>query len=163
MPATTACTFCEEERCAEDDVSSAEGREGCGEGSGGQRVWVRAFVNTRGFVGFEVWGSSCGGLEVWGGSHVFLHQSIHDTLPTIHQIMCRPKAHKMAVSCPAAIYVDISFCFSKRIRRRKHQCEHATAIRVTHAHTHRQKLRNVWEEGKEGEDSSTSTEKEMRW
>ena len=45
---------------------------------------------------------------------VFFYQSVHDTTPTIHQMMCRPKAHNLAVSCPAAIYVDLSFVSLKK-------------------------------------------------
>ena len=59
--------------------------------------------------------------------NLFFYQSVQATAPTMHQLTCRPEAHKMAVSC---LSFDLSFvCVLESFRRgnhRKHLCEQAT-------------------------------------
>ena len=71
--------------------------------------------------------------------NVFFYQSIQDMAPGIHQLTCRPTAQKTAVSCPAAISLELSIDQQESIRHRKHRKhkrEQAVVVLVTHAHTH---------------------------
>ena len=76
--------------------------------------------------------------------------------PPIHQLTCRPKAHKIAVSCLSCEFFIDSKKEIRRRKFRKHLCEHDSVILVTHAHTHLDKSSSVFVEGRrDGEDSGT--------
>ena len=87
--------------------------EGDVEGRGGE-VWSASSLEGLKFEGFEWLGrrrNECacervsgvkGGENVRASRHacnVFFHLSTRDMAPGFHQLTCRPKTHKMAVSC----------------------------------------------------------------